>query len=85
MIPGFASNYIDKNNYRHLYFFRGIDDNGDPIYNNIDLSCYDYQYDFTENIDGSIDYKFFDKNIIKIICKLVSKDNNSDLVVLNFK
>lgn len=84
MIPGFISNYIDEDNYRHLYFFNGIDDNGDTIYNNIDLSIYDNEYEFVENIDGSIDYKFFDKNIIKITCKLVKQDNTFDTVILNY-
>ena len=85
MFPGFAVNYIDKNNYKHLYFFRGIDDNDEPIYNNIDLSNYDDRYIFTENLDGSIDYKFYDKSIVKIICKLVDKNNDSNLVILKFK
>ena len=85
MIPGFITNYIDKDNFRHLYFFNGIDDNDNKIYNNIDLSLYNDKYDYIENIDGSIDYKFFDKNIIKITCKLVKYDNTCDIVVLNYK
>ena len=85
MIPGFITNYIDKDQYRHLYFFNGIDDNDNKIYNNIDLSLYNDKYDYIENIDGSIDYKFFDKNISKITCKLVKQDNTHDIIVLNYK
>lgn len=84
MIPGFCSAYIDKDNYRHLYFFRGIDDMNESIYNSIDLSNYNNQYMYYENIDGSIDYKFYDKKIVKIICKLVDRNNNVNLEILNF-
>lgn len=85
MIPGFVSNYTDYNQFRHLYFFKGIDDNENKIYNNIDLSLYNEQYDYIENIDGSIDYRFFDKKIVKIICKLFKHDNTYDTVILNYK
>jgi len=84
MFPGYISNYIDKDNFRHLYFFNGIDDNEEKIYNNIDLSVYNSKYDYIENIDGSIDYKFFDKNIVKITCKLVKQDNTFDIIILNY-
>lgn len=85
MIPGFCSAYIDKDNYRHLYFFSGINELGESIYNNIDLSNYDNQYIITQNSDGSIDYKFYDKHIIKITCKLVDKNNNVNTIILNFE
>lgn len=84
MIPGFCSAYIDKDNYRHLYFFRGIDDTNESIYNSIDLSNYNNQYMYYENTDGSIDYKFYDKKIVKIICKLVDRNNNVNLEILKF-
>lgn len=85
MIQGFVANYIDNENYRHLYFFPGIDDNNNAIYNNIDLSKYDFKYEITTNIDGSIDYKFLDKHIIKITCKLYKFNNTFNLIVLNYK
>ena len=85
MIPGFITNYIDKENYRHLYFFNGIDDNDKQIYNNIDLSLYHSQYELNQHEDGSIDFKFFDENIIKIKCKLVKYDNSYDIIVLNYE
>ena len=84
MFPGYITNYIDKNNFRHLYFFFFLYDNDNKIYNNIDLSVYNSKYDYIENIDGSIDYKFFDKNIIKITCKLVKQDNTFDTIILNY-
>ena len=84
MFPGFITNYIDNEKFKHLYFFNGIDDNDHKIYNNIDLSVYNSKYDYIEYIDGSIDYKFFDKNIIKITCKLVKRDNTFDTVILNY-
>ncbi len=75
MIPGFVINYIDENKYKHLYFYPGIDDNNESIYNNIDLTNYTLKYDKVINSDYSIDYKFYDKHIKKIICKLVMHNN----------
>ena len=77
MIPGFIINYIDNDKFKHLYFFPGIDDNGESIYNNIDLSNYALRYDKLINKDNSIDYKFYDKHIRKIICKLVTQNNET--------
>jgi len=84
MIPGFVTNYIDKEQYKHLYFFPGLDDNEKTIYNVIDLSHYTGKYDMLKNIDGSIDYKFYDKHISKIICKLVNKNNHRIIEELIF-
>lgn len=75
MIPGFVINYIDKDNYKHLYFYPGIDDDNNAIYNEIDLSNYTLKYDKIINKDKSIDYRFYDIYIKKIICKLVTKNN----------
>jgi hypothetical protein len=77
MIPGFIINYIDNDKFKHLYFFPGIDDKGESIYNNIDLSNYALRYDKLINKDNSIDYKFYDKHIRKIICKLVTQNNET--------
>lgn len=85
MIPGFVTNYIDKNNYKHLYFFQGIDDNNKSIYNNIDLDLINVKYEYSKNIDGSIDYKFYDRSIIKIICKLIDRSNKETLIILKYK
>ena len=37
MFPGFVNTYRDKENHVHLYFFPGIDEHGNNIYNNIDF------------------------------------------------
>ena len=84
MIPGFVTAYIDKNNYRHLYFFPGIGDDNNKIYNDIDLSSYTGKYDTNINEDDSIDYKFYDKHISRIICNLNTKDNKITKIVLNY-
>ena len=84
MIPGFCTAYIDKDNYRHLYFFHGIDDDDKPIYNDIDLKDYEFGYDIQKNEDGSIDYTFEDRHIIKIICKLARPDGTKDTIVLRY-
>ena len=84
MIPGFVTIYIDKDNYKHLYFYPGIDDEGNSIYHNIDLSDYKLKIDINECDDGAVDYKFYDKSIIKITCKLIDNDNNVKFEVLKF-
>ena len=38
MFPGFVNIYRDENEFIHLFFFSGIDDSGNDIYRNIDLS-----------------------------------------------
>lgn len=85
MIPGFVTIYIDKDNYKHLYFYPGIDDNNKTIYHPIDWSDCLFKMDTTYNEDGSIDYKFYDKTIIRITCKLIDNKDNKKVEVLNFK
>lgn len=84
MIPGFVSIYIDKDNYKHLYFYPGIDENNEYIYRNIDWSDYSLKMDVINNEDGSIDYKFYDKSIIRIKCKLIDNNNNEHIETLSF-
>ena len=84
MIPGFVSIYIDKDNYKHLYFYPGIDENNEYIYRNIDWSDYSLKMDVINNEDGSIDYKFYDKNIIRIKCKLIDNNDNEHIETLSF-
>lgn len=71
MFPGFVTAYKDNKGYVHLYFFPGLDNRGKPIYRDIDLKHLNIKYDFKKNIDNSIDYKFYNKNIIKLHCKLL--------------
>lgn len=78
MFPGFVSTYRDKNNYVHLFFYPG-NDNGNIIYKEIDLSKCPFKYTEIKYIDGSIDYKFYDKHISKLKCKLINT-NNIDIV-----
>ncbi len=85
MIPGFVTIYIDKDDYKHLYFYPGIDNDGENIYHPIDWSDYSFKIDITNNEDGSIDYKFYDKSIIRITCKLIDNKDNKKVEVLNFE
>lgn len=85
MIPGFCSAYVDNDNFRHLYFFQGINEDGKPIYNYIDLSNIDFKYDEDKHLDGSIDYKFYDKTIIKIKCKLVKYNSSYDIIIVEYE
>lgn len=85
MIPGFVTIYTDKDKYKHLYFYPGLSDNDDPIYRNIELPDCQLKYDKIINEDFSIDYKFYERKIIKIICHLVKLNNDTDVFVLNFK
>lgn len=71
MIPGFVTAYRDNKKYVHLYFFPGLDDQGKSIYRDIDLHHLNIKYDFKRNVDNSIDYKFYNKNIVKLHCKLL--------------
>jgi hypothetical protein len=57
MIPGFVTIYIDKDNYKHLYFYPGIDNDDQFIYHNIDWSDSTLKMDSIYNEDGSIDYE----------------------------
>ncbi len=84
MFPGFVTGYIDIEGYKHLYFFPGVDDNGDLIYRDLDLSNINFKYDKIDNIDKSSDYKFYNKNIIKITCNLVKNNESKDIKILKF-
>jgi len=77
MFPGFVNTYKDNNGYIHIYFFHGIDYDGENIYNDIELSDLSMDYIKTENSDGSIDIKLNNKKIIKIHTKLVYKKDES--------
>ena len=82
MIPGFVTAYRDKENYVHLYFYPGLDDNDSHIYKDIDLSSINESYDLKRNIDNSVHYKFLNKKIVKFYCKLLTIDNNEFLKIL---
>ena len=75
MIPGFVNIYKDDEEFVHLYFFNGIDDNDKPIYKDIDLS----NIPFTYSCITPFDYKFDNKSIIRINCELVPNDINNKI------
>lgn len=70
MFPGFVYMYRDKEDFIHLYFFNGIDDNDKPIYKDIDFSDIPFKYTCDKQSDFIKDYKFRNKTIIQINCKL---------------
>ena len=72
MIPGVVTAYKDNSGYVHLYFYPGLDDFGRPIYREIDFKHINVKYDYVKNIDNSVDYRFTNKNIIKLHCNLIN-------------
>lgn len=86
MFPGFVSGYKDKEKFIHLYFFPGITDNGDIIYKKLNLDDCQFKYKEIVNNDGSFEYVFENKSIIKISCSLIRKDNNKlDMKIINLR
>lgn len=85
MIPGFVIAYKDEEDYIHLYFFPGIDEYDQPIYKDIDLSNCKFRYTKSRYLDNAIDYKFYDKRICKLTCKLLDYKNNENIEILNIK
>ena len=79
MIPGFVTIYKDNNGYVHLYFYQGIDDDETPIYRDIDMSNINADYDISINEDKSKDFKFFNKHIVKIHCKLILNKTGEEI------
>lgn len=84
MFPGFVNAYRDKENHAHLYFFPGIDEHGNNIYNNIDMSEYMSSYTMINNDDNSIDICFYNNKIIRLNVKLIKNaDLSEELVKLD--
>lgn len=82
MFPGFVTSYKDNYKKIHLYFFPGIDKDGNIIYKDLDISNTNLGYIENINDDGSKEFIFNKKNIIKIHCKLVRNDGGIDYVDL---
>lgn len=76
MFPGFATIYKDNDNFIHLYFFNGIDDDFTNIYRNLDLSELLTEYKETHMNDGAIDYIFTNKTIKRITVNMVHDKTN---------
>lgn len=84
MFPGFVYMYKDNDDYVHLYFFSGINDNGNKIYKDIDLSSVPFKYMCNEESDLIKDYKFQNKTIIKIKCSLINiETGNTEIKILS--
>lgn len=81
MFPGFVSIYKDKDKFINLYFYPGYTDDNSEIYGPIELTN-EYEYIKTINDDNSIVYKFSNKKIKKIKCKLISFNENVKNVTL---
>lgn len=77
MFPGYVTMFKDEHELIHLYFFPGIDDDGKYYYRDLDLSNCQVKYSESINEDGSKEYIFENKNIVKIVCKLI--DNRGKL------
>ena len=82
MIEGFVTTYTDDEGWVHLFFFPGIDESDNVIYNDIDLSHCKVKYQENLFNDGSLDVRFFNKNIIRISCTLVKRDGTKDFRIL---
>jgi len=78
MLPGFVTAYRDSENFVHLYFYQGLKDNK-PIYANIDLSKIGQKYSTERHSDNSVDFKFFEKRIIKLNCKLIFENSGEEI------
>lgn len=77
MFPGYVSMFKDEQDFIHLYFYPGLDDNDSYYYRDLDLSNCQVKYSESINEDGSKEYIFENKNIVKIVCKLI--DNRGKL------
>ena len=82
LFPGFVTIYKDDNNKIHLYFYPGIDNFNQYYYNTLDLSDSKVKYKELHNTDGSSEFIFEAKNIIRITCKLISKYNDIEYKTL---
>ena len=77
MFPGYVTMFKDKDEFVHLYFYPGLDNFNNFYYRDLDLTNCQVGYNETDNEDGSKEYVFENKNIIRIVCKLI--DNKGKL------
>lgn len=70
MFPGYVTTYRDKNKQVHLYFFPGIDYSDNKFYYDLNLNC-STKYEVICHSDDAKEYVFENKNIIRIVCKLL--------------
>lgn len=77
MFPGYVTIFKDKDEFVHLYFYPGLDNFNNFYYRDLDLTNCQVNYSEIDNEDGSKEYVFDNKNIIRIVCKLI--DNKGKL------
>lgn len=77
MFPGYVTMFKDKDNFIHLYFYPGLDNFNNFYYRDLDLTNCQVNYNEIDNEDSSKEYVFENKNIIRIVCKLI--DNKGKL------
>lgn len=77
MFPGYVTMFRDDEGLIHLYFYPGLDESNNLYYRDLDLSNCQVKYNEIINEDASKEYVFENKNIIKIVCRLI--DNKGDL------
>lgn len=83
MFPGYVTIFKDNEQFIHLYFYPGIDENDNFYYRDLDLSNCNINFTKNVNNDGSTEYVFENQKILKIVCKLI--DNNGNLHVKELK
>ena len=71
MFPGYVTIFKVNEQFIHLYFYPGIDDNDNFYYRDLDLNNCNINYTKNVNEDGSKEYIFENKKILKIVCKLI--------------
>lgn len=76
MFPGYAMVFKDDLGLIHLYFYPGIDDEGNLYYRDLDLSNCNIKYEKIINEDNSKEYIFEKINILKITCRLLDNLGN---------
>lgn len=84
MLPSVIVLFKDRENFVHLYFFKGLLDNNIFYYKDLDLSQIKtkYSYKIIEYIDGSKEYIFDNKNIKSMTCKLINYKGQEEIKYL---
>ena len=82
LFPGFVTLFKGTDDKIHLYFYPGIDNFNQYYYNTLDLSDSKIKFKVYHNMDGSSEFIFDTKNIIRITCKLISKYNDIEYKTL---
>ena len=82
MFPGFITLFKDDEAFIHLYFFKGLKDDGKSYYNDLDLSKCKYEFKKIDYDDGAIEYIFANKNIKSMKCNLVTYNGKTDNFIL---